>query len=129
MNQRLAEPRQTALNSYLAEREGFEPPIGLRLCRISSAVLSTAQPPLLHADLIDLYGRNGNGQMVAGASLRNAPASVALIAGPRQCTAPHCFPAKPDGRQPPAAALPARLFFLNQEVLGDCANAGDAGEG
>ena len=30
----------------LAERGGFEPPIGLRLCRISSAVLSTAQPPL-----------------------------------------------------------------------------------
>jgi hypothetical protein len=30
----------------VAEREGFEPPIGLRLCRISSAVLSTAQPPL-----------------------------------------------------------------------------------
>ena len=30
----------------MAERGGFEPPIGLRLCRISSAVLSTAQPPL-----------------------------------------------------------------------------------
>jgi hypothetical protein len=33
-------------NKSLAERGGFEPPIGLRLCRISSAVLSTAQPPL-----------------------------------------------------------------------------------
>src|ERR1700730_9411491 len=31
---------------HMAERWGFEPPIGLRLCRISSAVLSTAQPPL-----------------------------------------------------------------------------------
>src|SRR6516225_8083865 len=30
----------------LAEREGFEPPIPLRVCRISSAVLSTTQPPL-----------------------------------------------------------------------------------
>lgn len=30
----------------VAEREGFEPPIGLHLCRISSAVLSTTQPPL-----------------------------------------------------------------------------------
>ena len=30
----------------MAEREGFEPPIGLHLCRISSAVLSTTQPPL-----------------------------------------------------------------------------------
>jgi hypothetical protein len=30
----------------LAEREGFEPSIPLRVCRISSAVLSTTQPPL-----------------------------------------------------------------------------------
>ena len=32
--------------AILAERGGFEPPIPLRVCRISSAVLSTAQPPL-----------------------------------------------------------------------------------
>src|SRR5262249_38543165 len=31
---------------HLAEREGFEPPIRLPVCRISSAVLSTTQPPL-----------------------------------------------------------------------------------
>src|SRR6516164_5621142 len=31
---------------WLAEREGFEPPIRLPVCRISSAVLSTTQPPL-----------------------------------------------------------------------------------
>ena len=30
----------------MAEREGFEPPIQLPVCRISSAVLSTTQPPL-----------------------------------------------------------------------------------
>ncbi len=30
----------------MAEREGFEPSIELPLCRISSAVLSTTQPPL-----------------------------------------------------------------------------------
>jgi hypothetical protein len=30
----------------MAEREGFEPPIGLHLCRISSAVHSTTLPPL-----------------------------------------------------------------------------------
>ena len=30
----------------MAEREGFEPPIGLHLCRISSAVRSTTLPPL-----------------------------------------------------------------------------------
>jgi hypothetical protein len=34
------------LLATLAEREGFEPPIPLRVCRISSAVLSTTQPPL-----------------------------------------------------------------------------------
>src|SRR5258707_6076291 len=32
--------------SCMAEREGFEPPIGLHLCRISSAVHSTTLPPL-----------------------------------------------------------------------------------
>src|SRR4029077_3643179 len=37
---------ETPRNKALAEREGFEPPIPLRVCRISSAVLSTTQPPL-----------------------------------------------------------------------------------
>jgi site-specific DNA recombinase len=32
--------------AVMAEREGFEPPIGLHLCRISSAVRSTTLPPL-----------------------------------------------------------------------------------
>src|SRR6202158_2426795 len=41
------EPRRM---SVLAEREGFEPPIRLPVCRISSAVLSTAQPPLRGAE-------------------------------------------------------------------------------
>ena len=34
----------------MAEREGFEPPIRLPVCRISSAVLSTTQPPLRGAE-------------------------------------------------------------------------------
>ena len=34
------------LRLSMAEREGFEPPIGLHLCRISSAVHSTTLPPL-----------------------------------------------------------------------------------
>jgi hypothetical protein len=38
----LAEPRA----KRLAERGGFEPPIPLRVCRISSAVQSTTLPPL-----------------------------------------------------------------------------------
>jgi hypothetical protein len=44
-------------NRGLAEREGFEPPIPLRVCRISSAVLSTTQPPLRSVDLYDYFGR------------------------------------------------------------------------
>src|ERR1041384_7448451 len=41
------EPRQrTLLWGRLAEREGFEPPIRLPVCRISSAVHSTTLPPL-----------------------------------------------------------------------------------
>ena len=35
----------------MAEREGFEPPIRLPVCRISSAVRSTTLPPLQHIDL------------------------------------------------------------------------------
>src|SRR5690242_280789 len=35
----------------MAEREGFEPPIGLHLCRISSAVHSTTLPPLLEGQI------------------------------------------------------------------------------
>ena len=36
----------TGRQVQLAERGGFEPPIGLHLCRISSAVQSTTLPPL-----------------------------------------------------------------------------------
>ena len=35
-----------SMTRILAERVGFEPTIPLRVCRISSAVLSTTQPPL-----------------------------------------------------------------------------------
>ena len=40
----------------LAEREGFEPSIPLRVCRISSAVLSTTQPPLHKAIVLRKAG-------------------------------------------------------------------------
>src|SRR5579872_6161906 len=40
------EPPERYAFLWLAEREGFEPPIGLHLCRISSAVHSTTLPPL-----------------------------------------------------------------------------------
>jgi hypothetical protein len=45
------------LRRFLAEREGFEPPIPLRVCRISSAVLSTTQPPLQPYDLAYYFAR------------------------------------------------------------------------
>jgi antitoxin HigA-1 len=38
--------RRSQVCSELAEREGFEPPIRLPVCRISSAVHSTTLPPL-----------------------------------------------------------------------------------
>jgi hypothetical protein len=39
-------PAKLEERSRMAEREGFEPPIPLRVCRISSAVHSTTLPPL-----------------------------------------------------------------------------------
>src|SRR5260370_9376660 len=42
--------KNKGLNGGLAEREGFEPPIRLPVCRISSAVHSTALPPLRGAE-------------------------------------------------------------------------------
>jgi hypothetical protein len=50
--------QETTANTKLAEREGFEPPIRLPVCRISSAVLSTTQPPL--------RGRNPSPVVVRG---------------------------------------------------------------
>jgi hypothetical protein len=50
--------------SYLAEREGFEPPIPLRVCRISSAVHSTALPPLQLIDLYYYFGPHQAAEMI-----------------------------------------------------------------
>ena len=44
--QRAKTQRRMLVAEELAEREGFEPPIRLPVCRISSAVHSTALPPL-----------------------------------------------------------------------------------
>src|SRR5215468_8704829 len=51
----------------MAEREGFEPPIGLHLCRISSAVHSTTLPPL------QAPRRAGIGPVVGASSRRGWP--------------------------------------------------------
>jgi hypothetical protein len=42
-------------DTRVAEREGFEPPIRLPVCRISSAVLSTTQPPLRGLDIVRVF--------------------------------------------------------------------------
>src|ERR1041385_3595236 len=49
----------------LAEREGFEPPIRLPVCRISSAVLSTTQPPLRNTRLGRKFTTHLQGRYVA----------------------------------------------------------------
>src|SRR5215213_1593069 len=46
----------TRYGRALAERGGFEPPIRLPVCRISSAVLSTTQPPLHAFDPVGQFG-------------------------------------------------------------------------
>lgn len=51
----------------LAERGGFEPPIGLHLCRISSAVQSTTLPPLRGAET------TGKPVRLWGCSMRGFP--------------------------------------------------------
>ncbi len=60
----------------MAEREGFEPPIGLHLCRISSAVLSTTQPPLRVAGIglkaVAVWWRANNTPSATGQADRGA---------------------------------------------------------
>jgi hypothetical protein len=48
-----------AIFERVAEREGFEPPIGLHLCRISSAVRSTTLPPLQAPSRVARHPRSG----------------------------------------------------------------------
>ena len=60
----LAPRRKRDRSSRLAERVGFEPTVGLRPRRISSAVLSTTQPPL-----------RGSGRWPEGAGFRSEAGS------------------------------------------------------
>ena len=68
---------RTSSLTALAERGGFEPPIPLRVCRISSAVLSTAQPPLLGARG---ERRRGDSDRVPAAQGRQAPRVTVQLA-------------------------------------------------
>ena len=64
----------------MAEREGFEPPIPLRVCRISSAVLSTTQPPLREAPV----GRRSARPLVAARVLSEDVCGHKIIADERR---------------------------------------------
>ena len=54
VRRRLGRRRAPSIHG-LAEREGFEPPIRLPVCRISSAVHSTTLPPLQLFDIDDPF--------------------------------------------------------------------------
>src|ERR1700745_3480855 len=69
----------------MAEREGFEPPIQLPVCRISSAVLSTAQPPLRYHETT----------------------TVAELAGTKACSQPSCHASRLKGLLTPALQAPS----------------------
>src|SRR3954469_22782964 len=98
----------------LAEREGFEPPIRLPVCRISSAVLSTTQPPL----------QAGRGRISRVASYvakrlepnkRGSPAATAWRARPEAANplpallaSARSAPSPARGEGPATAAVPGR---------------------
>src|SRR4051812_36172949 len=95
----------------MAEREGFEPPIRLPVCRISSAVHSTTLPPLHQ-------GRKaGSGAPRRGAShkrkpepkqaLRRAGLERGIPARPSAATLPRKRDSAPRSR-PPYSILAAR---------------------
>ena len=109
---------QTAIDMKLAEREGFEPPIRLPVCRISSAVLSTTQPPLqlaVNKSISRLLLGRETPDCYSFATIRKA-ASTAAAACPlaywlrRACTSPPLwkFSSAPDVRCLLLAKLLAR---------------------
>ena len=85
----------------MAEREGFEPPIGLHLCRISSAVHSTTLPPLqaiedIHQSVALVEGEDSDCYRFATQYLRRA--SLRRFETPRQRGQQH-LPAFPEARE------------------------------
>jgi hypothetical protein len=55
----------------MAEREGFEPPMGLHPCRISSAVHSTTLPPL--RKWVDAAARSSRAHNMKAGAPTSAP--------------------------------------------------------
>jgi hypothetical protein len=75
-------------NSDLAEREGFEPPIRLPVCRISSAVRSTTLPPLQTVAIGNNFvlGCKRGQRLLAPLYYRAAAADVALCSAARNAS-------------------------------------------
>ena len=70
--------RENLLFKKLAEREGFEPPIRLPVCRISSAVHSTTLPPLRS----QIWALN-SAEYLSNAAGANKSAEIEAAAGSR----------------------------------------------
>jgi hypothetical protein len=66
--------RQAVFEFQLADREGFEPPVQLPVRRISSAVLSTTQPPV---QTVEITGLSRSGKLP-----RIAPVIPAVLIAP-----------------------------------------------
>ena len=76
------------LTDGLAEREGFEPPIRLPVCRISSAVRSTTLPPLQTVAIGNNFvlGCKRGQRLLAPLYYRAAAADVALCSAARNAS-------------------------------------------
>ena len=100
-----------AQEQHLAEREGFEPPMGLHPCRISSAVHSTTLPPLRRGAEAASRSARGRGHLARGhrankrrkidfaAAFAHKPADVRAARNTRwrrsmTLLAPNCPPAR-----------------------------------
>ncbi len=68
-----------ACEGYMAERGRFELPIGLPLCRISSAVHSTTLPPLRNSEVSACGGRYVHERSPAGKASDRPPARRRLV--------------------------------------------------
>jgi hypothetical protein len=76
--------RDISITYIVAEREGFEPPIRLPVCRISSAVLSTTQPPLQIADIIWLFAFCQDAPSVVATEFAAERCELRIRAGARE---------------------------------------------
>jgi hypothetical protein len=123
----------------MAEREGFEPPIGLHLCRISSAVHSTTLPPLLRAPnrgrapVVGACSRRGwrarqgrRGENQAGFPVRGRDVAAVMEAIADFGGDLHSTRLRPKHRAPARAGSAARRITVTRNGVGppDAVNTG-----